>query len=81
MALTVIMSITSSLVLALLMVPVLMSYMEKIPFFKDVNISQEGYRNEKILNKYRAFLNWAFLVPRRAIMISLALPVLGFLPF
>ncbi|MDA9113757.1 efflux RND transporter permease subunit [Gammaproteobacteria bacterium] len=81
MALTVIMSITSSLVLALLMVPVLMSYMEKIPFFKDVNISQEGYRNEKILNKYRAFLNWAFLVPRRAIMISLALPVLGFFLF
>jgi multidrug efflux pump subunit AcrB len=55
--------------------------MEKIPFFKDVDISKEGYRNEKILNKYRAFLNWAFLVPRRAIMISLALPVLGFFLF
>jgi multidrug efflux pump subunit AcrB len=81
MALTVIMSITSSLILALLMVPVLMSYMEKIPFFGDVDISKEGYRNEKILNKYRAFLNWAFLVPRRAIMISLALPVLGFFLF
>jgi multidrug efflux pump subunit AcrB len=81
MALTVIMSITSSLILALLMVPVLMSYMEKIPFFRDVDISKEGYRNEKILNKYRAFLNWAFLVPRRAIMISLALPVLGFFLF
>jgi len=81
MAMTVIMSITSSLVLALLMVPVLMSYMEKIPLFKDVDISKEGYRNEKILNKYRAFLNWAFLVPRRAIMISLALPVLGFFLF
>jgi multidrug efflux pump subunit AcrB len=75
------MSITSSLILALLMVPVLMSYMEKIPFFRDVDISKEGYRNEKILNKYRAFLNWAFLVPRRAIMISLALPVLGFFLF
>lgn len=81
MAMTVIMSITSSLVLALLMVPVLMSYMEKIPYFHNQDISQEGYRNEKILKKYRAFLNWAFLVPRRAIMISLALPVLGFLLF
>ena len=81
MAMTVIMSITSSLVLALLMVPVLMSYMEKIPYFHHQDISQEGYRNEKILKKYRAFLNWAFLVPRRAIMISLALPVLGFLLF
>ena len=81
MAMTVIMSITSSLVLALLMVPVLMSYMEKIPYFKNVEISSEGYRNEKILVKYRAFLNWVFLVPRRAIMISLSLPVLGFLLF
>ena len=81
MAMTVIMSITSSLVLALLMVPVLMSYMEKIPYFQNVDISSEGYRNEKILIKYRAFLNWVFLVPRRAIMISLALPVLGFLLF
>ena len=81
MAMTVIMSIISSLVLALLMVPVLMSYMEKIPYFHNRDISQEGYRNEKILKTYRAFLNWAFLVPRRAIMISLALPVLGFLLF
>ena len=81
MAMTVIMSITSSLVLALLMVPVLMNYMEKIPYFKDADISKEGYRNEKILNKYRAFLNWAFLVPRRAIMLSLSLPILGFLLF
>ena len=81
MAMTVIMSITSSLVLALLMVPVLMSYMEKIPYFKNVEISSEGYRNEKILVKYRAFLNWVFLVPRRAIMISLSLPVIGFLLF
>ena len=81
MAMTVLMSITSSLVLALLMVPVLMNYMEKIPYFKDADISKEGYRNEKILNKYRAFLNWAFLVPRRAIMLSLSLPILGFLLF
>jgi len=81
MAMTVIMSITSSLVLALLMVPVLMNYMEKIPYFKDADISKEGYRNEKILNKYRAFLNWAFLVPRRAIMLSLSLHILGFLLF
>ena len=81
MAMTVIMSITSSLVLALLMVPVLMNYMEKIPYFKNADISKEGYRNEKILNKYRAFLNWAFLVPRRAIMLSLSLPILGFLLF
>ena len=81
LALTVIMSIASSLILALIMVPVLMSYMERIPFFANVNIHDEGYKNEKILKRYRDFLTWSFDVPRRAILISLALPVLGFLLF
>jgi len=81
LATTVILSIVSSLFLALLMVPVLMSYMEKIPYFADVNIHTEGYSNEKILKKYRAFLNWAFAVPKRAILISVSLPLLGFFLF
>ncbi|MDA0754710.1 MAG: efflux RND transporter permease subunit [Proteobacteria bacterium] len=81
MALTVIMSIVSSLVLALIMVPVLMSYMEKIPYFQNIDIYNEGYHNKKILDKYRTFLTWAFLVPRRAIIISVSLPLLGFLLF
>ena len=73
--------ITSSLVLALIMVPVLMSYMEKIPYFQNVEIHNEGYQNEKILKKYRSFLNWAFAIPRRAIIISISLPLFGFLLF
>ncbi len=81
LALTVIMSIASSLILALIMVPVLMSYMERIPFFANINIHEEGYRNEKILKRYRDFLRWSFDVPRRAILISIALPMLGFLLF
>jgi multidrug efflux pump subunit AcrB len=75
------MSIASSLILALLMVPVLMSYMEKIPYFKNIDIHKEGYSNEKILKKYRNFLNWAFAVPKRAILISVSLPILGFFLF
>ena len=75
------MSITSSLILAILLVPVLMSYMEKIPYFKDVDIHSEGYHNKKILDKYRSFLTWSFAVPRRALLISISLPVLGFLLF
>jgi multidrug efflux pump subunit AcrB len=63
------------------MVPVLMSYMEKIPYFKNIDIHSEGYSNEKILKKYRNFLNWAFAVPKRAILISVSLPILGFLLF
>jgi multidrug efflux pump subunit AcrB len=81
MALTVIMSIISSLLLALIMVPVLMSYMERIPYFANINLHEEGYKNEKILKKYRKFLTWAFDVPRRAILISISLPMLGFLLF
>ena len=81
LALTVIMSIASSLILALIMVPVLMSYMERIPFFSDINVHEEGYRNEKVLKRYRDFLTWCFDIPRRAILISLSLPMLGFLLF
>ena len=44
MALTVIMSIISSLLLALIMVPVLMSYMERIPYFANINVHEEGYK-------------------------------------
>jgi multidrug efflux pump subunit AcrB len=81
LATTVIMSIVSSLVLALLMVPVLMSYMEKIPYFKNIDIHSEGYKNKKILKRYRNFLIWAFEVPKRAILISISLPILGFFLF
>jgi multidrug efflux pump subunit AcrB len=81
LALTVIMSITSSLVLAILLVPVLMSYMEKIPYFRNVDIHSEGYHNKKILDKYRSFLTWSFAVPRRALLISISLPILGFILF
>tara|TARA_B100000575_G_scaffold57317_1_gene43182 strand:- start:196 stop:1851 length:1656 start_codon:yes stop_codon:yes gene_type:complete len=75
------MSIASSLILALIMVPVLMSYMEKIPFFANINVHEEGYRNKNILKKYREFLTWCFDIPRRAILISISLPLLGFILF
>ena len=81
LAITVIMSIVSSLVLALIMVPVLMSYMEKIPYFANIKVHEEGYSNEKLLNNYRKLLSWSFDIPRRAILISLSLPILGFLLF
>ena len=81
LAITVIMSIIASLVLALIMVPVLMSYMEKIPYFANIKVHEEGYRNEKLLRKYKTFLTWAFEIPRRAILVSISLPFLGFLLF
>ena len=75
LAITVIMSIVSSLVLALIMVPVLMSYMEKIPYFANIKVHEEGYRNKNLLKKYREFLTWSFEIPKRAIMISVSLPL------
>ena len=81
LAITVIMSIVSSLILALIMVPVLMSYMEKIPYFAKIKVHEEGYSNKKLYQKYKDFLSWAFAVPRRAILISVSLPLLGFLSF
>ena len=81
LAITVIMSIVSSLMLALIMVPVLMSYMEKIPYFAKIKVHEEGYSNKKLYQKYKDFLSWAFAVPRRAILISVSLPLLGFLSF
>ena len=81
LAITVIMSIISSLLLALIMVPVLMSYMEKIPYFANIKVHEEGYNNERLYNKYKEFLTWSFEVPRRAILISTSLPLLGFLLF
>ncbi len=81
LAITVIMSIVSSLLLALILVPVLMSYMEKIPYFANIKVHEEGYSNEKLLFQYRKFLHWAFSLPRRAILLSASLPILGFLSF
>ena len=81
LAITVIMSIISSLLLALVMLPVLMSYMEKIPYFANIKVHEEGYNNEKLYNKYKEFLTWSFEVPKRAILISTSLPLLGFLLF
>lgn len=81
MAKTVILSVTSSLFLALFIVPVFLNYMEKIKFFDKETYSGTGYSNPKLLQRYKELLTWSYAVPRRAIMIAMALPLLGFLMF
>jgi len=81
MAKTVILSITSSLFLALYVVPVLLNYMEKIKFFNKDIFAGYGYSNEKLLARYKALLMWSYQAPRRGIMIAMALPALGFAMF
>ena len=75
------MSIVSSLILALIAVPVMMTYLEKVKFLNRGDISKEGYHNEKIVSKYRQFLSWAYQRPRRAISLALLFPVIGFISF
>mgnify|MGYP000911920806 FL=1 len=81
MAKTVILSITSSLFLALYVVPVLLNHLDKIKFFEKEIFGGNGYSNEKLLHRYRAVLTWSYEVPKRGMMIALILPALGFISF
>ena len=81
MAKTVILSITSSLFLALYVVPVLLNYMDKIKYFDKEIFAGNGFSNAKLVTRYRNILTWAFAVPKRAILIAMVLPTLGFLSF
>ena len=81
MAVTVILAITSSLFLALTIVPVMMAYLERVKFFNKISFNKNGYSNKKLLEKYRALLLWAYSKPRRAMGIALFLPFLGFFLF
>ena len=81
MAKTVILSITASLFLALYVVPLLLNYINQIKFFDKEIFSGSGYSNQKLLERYRAVLTWAYAVPKRGIMIAMVLPMLGFLSF
>jgi len=81
MAKTVILSITSSLFLALYVVPVLLNYMGQIKFFEKDIFSGNGYSNKKLLKRYKDLLTWSYAIPKRAIMIAMVLPLVGFLSF
>jgi multidrug efflux pump subunit AcrB len=81
MAKTVILSITSSLFLALYVVPMLLNYFDKIKFFEKEIFGGNGYSNKKLVQRYRAILTWSYEVPRRAIMIAMILPAIGFISF
>ena len=81
MAITVIFAVTSSLFLALTVVPVLLKIMEENNFLNLNNSKKTGFNNEKLFSKYKDFLEWIFQKPLRALLLSLALPLLGFISF
>ncbi len=81
MAITIIFAVSSSLLLALTVVPVLLKIMEEKNFLNLNNSKNTGFSNEKIYNNYESFLKWSFHKPFRAFVLALILPLIGFISF
>ncbi len=81
MAITIIFAVSSSLLLALTVVPVLLKIMEEKNFFNLNNSKNSGFSNDKIYENYEKFLKWSFHKPFRALILSLILPLTGFISF
>ena len=78
--LAVIISLFSSLFLALTIIPALAGYFDRGELLKDkCGILQSGYSNLGMKEKYRTALRWCMDHPRKALLLSIALPVLGFI--
>jgi len=77
--LAVIISLFASLFLALTIIPALAGYFDRGELMREkCGILQSGYRNPALKEKYRAALRWCMDHPKKAILLSIALPVLGF---
>jgi multidrug efflux pump subunit AcrB len=81
MAITIILAVTSSLFLALTVVPVLLKTMEDSNFLNLNKSQNSGFSHPGMRDQYRKFLAWAFYKPSRALILSLILPMLGFVSF
>ena len=80
MAMTLIAAISTSLALSLLVILPMLFYLEKLPYLHRTRFAN-GYSNSTLEKKYRGLLLWSLVRPRRAILISLVLPLVGFLLF
>lgn len=81
MAITIILAVSSSLFLALTVVPVLLKTIEDANIFNLNDSKNSGFSHLGMTTRYRALLHWGFLKPWRALLISLTLPILGFISF
>ncbi len=81
MAITIIFAVSSSLLLALTVVPVLLKIMEEKNYFNLNNSKNSGFSNDKIYKNYEKFLKWSFHKPFRALILALILPLTGFISF
>ncbi len=77
--LAVIISLFSSLFLAMTIIPALAGYFDRGELLaQKSSILQNGYNNEKLKKKYHRILQWCLTHPRKALMMSISLPLLGF---
>ncbi len=81
MAITIILAVSSSLFLALTVVPVLLKIIEQSNAFNLSKSKNVGFGHPILLARYRAFLYWALFKPSRALMLALLLPIAGFISF
>lgn len=81
MAITIILAVSSSLFLALTVVPVLLKVMDESNFLNLNSSKNCGYSSQKLLRHYKTFLDWAFFKPSRGLLLALVLPILGFISF
>ncbi len=78
--LAVIISLFSSLFLAMTIIPALAGYFDRGELLKSkCGILQAGYSNVALREKYRSALRWCMDHPRKALLLSISLPVLGFI--
>ncbi|PCI32882.1 MAG: acriflavine resistance protein B [Alphaproteobacteria bacterium] len=78
--LAVIISLFASLFLSMTIIPALAGYFDRGELLQDnCSILQSGYSNVALREKYRVALRWCMAHPRKAVLLSITLPVLGFM--
>ena len=79
MGLAVIISLFASLFLSMTIIPALAGYFDRGELLEaKCGILQSGYSNLALKKKYRAALRWCMDHPRKAVLLSITLPLLGF---
>lgn len=78
--LAVIISLFSSLFLAMTIIPALAGYFDRGEQLNPkCGILQKGYSNVALREKYRSALRWCMNHPGKALLLSISLPVIGFI--
>ncbi len=79
MGLAVIISLFASLFLSMTIIPALAGYFDRGELLEaKCGILQSGYSNLALKKKYRTALRWCMDHPRKAVLLSITLPLLGF---